>query len=75
MGSIESHLIPFISDGEIMIDDLVSAKKQQLIIGAVAVHGALNHTTLIKNLPADVTYGEIKMMLAAGKINANNKPL
>ena len=75
VGSIESHLIPFIGDGEIMINDLVSAKKQQLIIDAVLVHGALSHTTLIKNLPADVTYGEIKMMLAAGKINADKNPL
>ncbi|MBK9484658.1 MAG: helix-turn-helix domain-containing protein [Chitinophagaceae bacterium] len=70
VGSIESHMIPFIADGEIKIDNLVSAKKQQLIMNAVAVHGALSHTTLIKNLPPDVTYGEIKMMLAAGKIKA-----
>jgi ATP-dependent DNA helicase RecQ len=70
VGSIESHMIPFIGDGEIEIDNLISAKKQQLIIDAVAVHGALSHTTLIKNLPPDVTYGEIKMMLASGKIKA-----
>ena len=68
MGTIESHLVPFIAEGELEINNLIPAKKQQLIIDAVAIHGALSHTTLIKNLPAGVTYGEIKMMQAAGKI-------
>jgi hypothetical protein len=68
VGTIESHLVPFIAEGELEINNLIPAKKQQLIIDAVAIHGALSHTTLIKNLPAGVTYGEIKMMQAAGKI-------
>jgi len=67
VGSIESHLIPFILDGTIDINDLVSAKKQQLVLDAVAIHGVLSHKTLIDNLPADFTYGEIKMVLAAQK--------
>jgi signal recognition particle subunit SEC65 len=67
VGSIETHLIPFILDGEIEINDLISAKRQQLILDAVAVHGVLSHKTLIENLPADFTYGEIKMVLAAQK--------
>jgi 3-dehydroquinate dehydratase len=70
VGTIESHLVPFIAEGELEINNLIPAKKQQLIIDAVAIHGALSHTTLIKNLPAGVTYGEIKMMQAAGKIKA-----
>ena len=69
-GSIETHLIPFIASGEIEINDLVSAKKQELILKAVAIHGAANHTTIIKNLPPDFTYGEIKMVLASTKIKA-----
>ncbi len=67
VGSIESHLIPFILDGEIDINDLISVKRQQLILDAVAIHGVLSHKTLIENLPADFTYGEIKMVLAAQK--------
>jgi PIF1-like helicase/Helix-turn-helix domain/HRDC domain len=67
VGSIETHLIPFIQDGEIDINDLVSAKRQKLILDAVAIHGVLSHKTLIDNLPADFTYGEIKMVLAAKK--------
>jgi len=74
IGSIETHLIPFISDGEIDIDNVVPAKKQEAILLAIAIHGAFSHTTLIKNLPAEITYGEIKMMLAAGKIKVE-KPL
>jgi len=70
VGSIESHLIPFIAEGEIEINDLVSKKKQELILNAVAVHGAASHTTIIKNLPPDFTYGEIKMVLASAKIKA-----
>ncbi len=67
VGSIESHLIPFILEGAIDINDLVSPKKQQLVLNAVAIHGLLSHKTLIDNLPADFTYGEIKMVLAAQK--------
>lgn len=67
IGSIETHLIPFIADGEIKISDLVSAEKQQLILDAVAIHGSASHATIMQNLPADFTYGEIKMVLAAEK--------
>ena len=67
VGTIESHFVPFIADGEIDINDLVNAKKQQAILSAVAIHGSLSHKTLIDNLPADISYGEIKMVLAVGK--------
>lgn len=67
VGTIEGHLIPFIGDGEVEINDLVPVKKQQQILDAVAIHGSLSHKTLIENLPQDITYGEIKMVLAAVK--------
>ena len=70
MGTIEGHLVPFIADGEIDITDLVPAKMQQLILDAVAIHGSLSHKTLIENLPADISYGEIRMVLAAGNVKA-----
>jgi PIF1-like helicase/Helix-turn-helix domain/HRDC domain/Helicase len=65
VGTIESHLVPFIAEGQINIDDLVSKQKQQLIKDAVDIHGSLSHRTLIDNLPKDVGYGEIRMVLAA----------
>ncbi len=70
VGTIESHLIPFIGDGEIAINDLVSLKKQALILQAVAIHGVLSHKTLIENLPPDISYSELKMVLAADKTKA-----
>jgi hypothetical protein len=70
VGTIESHLIPFIGDGEIAINDLVSVKKQALILQAITIHGVLSHKTLIENLPPDISYGELKMVLAADKIKA-----
>ncbi len=64
--TIEGHLAHYIAEGQINIDDLVSKQKQQLIKDAVAIHGSLSHKTLIDNLPKDIGYGEIKMVLAAG---------
>lgn len=67
-GTIEGHLLAFIGDGQIDINELVSTKKQQQITAAVAIHGSLSHKTLIENLPADISYNDIRMVLAAGKI-------
>ena len=49
------------------INDLITKEKQQKIKDAVAIHGALSHKTLIDNLPKSISYGEIKMVLAAEK--------
>jgi uncharacterized protein YpbB len=60
-------LIPFIASGDIDITDLVPVKKQEAIVAAIAVHGSLSHKTLIDNLPADISYNDIRMVLAAGE--------
>ncbi|MEY2916765.1 MAG: hypothetical protein RIS73_479 [Bacteroidota bacterium] len=65
--TIEGHLAHYIFTGEINIDDVVSKQKQQQIKDAVVIHGSLSHKTLIDNLPKDVSYGEIKMVLAIEK--------
>ena len=65
--TIEGHLAHYVFTGEINIDDMVSKQKQQQIKDAVLIHGSLIHKTLIDNLPKDVSYGEIKMVLAAEK--------
>jgi hypothetical protein len=65
--TIQSHLVPFVASGHITIDDVVSQQKQQLIKDAIAIHGSLSHKTLIENLPNDISYGDIKMVLAAGE--------
>jgi hypothetical protein len=66
-GTIENHLVSFIAEGEIDINDLVPVKKQLLILDAVAIHGVLSHKTIRENLPDEISYNEIKMVLAAGK--------
>ncbi|MBP6024503.1 helix-turn-helix domain-containing protein [Ferruginibacter sp.] len=65
--TIEGHLAHYVFTGEINIDDLVSKQKQEQIRDAILIHGSLSHKTLIDNLPKDVGYGEIKMVLAAEK--------
>lgn len=67
-GTIEGHLTHFVGIGEADINDLVDEKKQQLIRVAVSVHGSQSHTNLINNLPKDISYGELRMVLAAENI-------
>ena len=64
--TIEGHLAHYVFTGEINIDDVVSKQKQQQIRDAILIHGSLSHKTLIDNLPKDISYGEIKMVLATG---------
>jgi PIF1-like helicase/Helix-turn-helix domain/HRDC domain/Helicase len=66
--TIEGHLAYFVGSGEIEIDKVVSKEKQVLIKDAVTQHGTLNLKTLIENLPTGISYGEIRMVLAANKI-------
>ena len=70
VATIEAHLVPFISSGEIDINDLVTDKKRKLILDAVAIHGSLSHKTLIESLPGDISYGDVRMVLAAENIKA-----
>jgi PIF1-like helicase/Helix-turn-helix domain/HRDC domain len=64
-GTIEGHLVHFITEGKISVDDLVSKQKQQAIKDTIAIHGSLSHKILLDNLPKDIGYGDIKMVLAA----------
>lgn len=72
VGTIETHLIPFILDGVIDINDLVAAKKRKLILDAAAIHGTQSLKTLIDTLPEGFSYGELRMVLAAEKVKAES---
>lgn len=65
--TIEGHLAYFIGSGEININNLVSKEKQMLVKGAVDKHGTVSLKTLIDNLPEDISYGEVRMVLASNK--------
>ena len=67
ISTIEGHLAYFAGTGDIDVNELVSVEKQKLIAAAVAEHGAQSHSTLIHNLPKDISYGELRMVLAANK--------
>ena len=68
ISTIEGHLAYFVGSGIIDINTLVSKEKQKLVKDAVAIHGMLSHKTLIDNLPKDIGYGELRMILAANKV-------
>ncbi len=65
ISTIEGHLAWFVGTGEIDVNEIVPLKKQKTIKEAVKIHGALSHKTLIENLPNDISYGEIKIVLAS----------
>jgi ATP-dependent DNA helicase RecQ len=67
VSTIEGHLTSFVANGEIDINKIVSEKKQLLIKETVKIHGRDSFKTLKENLPEDITYGEIRMVLAAEK--------
>ncbi|MEO8821478.1 MAG: helix-turn-helix domain-containing protein, partial [Ginsengibacter sp.] len=65
--TIEGHLATFIASKQINIDDFVSKEKQKLIKEAIQIHGTSGTRNLKDNLPEDVSYGEIRMVMAAEK--------
>lgn len=67
MVTIQSHLVSFISSKQINIDDLVPEEKQILIKDAIKIHGRESMRILKDNLPEEVSYGEIRMVMAAEK--------
>ncbi len=67
-GTIEGHLAPFIAGGEIDIDKVVSKEKQLLVKEAILIHGRLSTKTLKDNLPENISYGEIRMVMASDKV-------
>jgi ATP-dependent DNA helicase RecQ len=66
VNTIESHLSYYVTSGDLMIDDLVNAQKQKAIQKAAEIYGAANGLKVLKdNLPEEISYGEIRMVLAA----------
>ena len=67
IGTIEGHLAYYVGKGEIDVNKLVSLEKQLLIKAAAKEHGASNHKVLKDNLPENISYSEIRMVLASEK--------
>ncbi len=71
-GTIEGHLASFISSGEIVLEELVPVYKQKLISDAVIAHGEVSNTILKENLPAEITFNDIRIFLASQKAMPGN---
>lgn len=63
--TIETHLSYFITNGELKIDGLVSAEKRKLIEAAIHEYGDGSLRTLKDNLPEEISFGEIRLVIAA----------
>lgn len=63
--TIETHLSAYIAIGELLVDDFVTFSKQQAIQKEVALHGVQSLKVLKENLPEEISYGEIRMVVAA----------
>ena len=68
IATIEGHLASFVANGELDINEMVSMAKQLLIKEAFKIHGTSGFKNLKDNLPEDITYGEIRMVMAAEKM-------
>ena len=67
ISTIEGHLAWYVGNGEIDINKLVPVQKQTLIKDAAKIHGTQSLKSLIENLPKDISYGEIRLVMAAEK--------
>jgi ATP-dependent DNA helicase RecQ len=65
VNTIETHLSFFIAKQELQIGDFVDTYKQMTIQKAAATFGTASLKTLKDNLPEEISYGEIRMVLAA----------
>jgi ATP-dependent DNA helicase RecQ len=65
-GTIINHLYPYIARGEFKIEDFVALDKVARIKGVLAVHGIQQGMKVLKDaLEEDITYNDIRMVLAA----------
>lgn len=63
--TIESHLSYYVSKSELDIAELVPADKRELIQAAILRFGKNGLKQLKENLPEEISYGEIKLVIAA----------
>lgn len=68
--TIESHLAYYVSTGVLDIDKLVPADKRELINQSIQRYGKGSLKQLKENLPEEISYGEIKLTIAANEISS-----
>jgi hypothetical protein len=67
VGTIEGHLLYFVTEGNIDINKLVSESHQQMITQAINKFGKESTKLLKENLAEEISYGAIRFVLATLK--------
>lgn len=62
--TIEGHLTRFIRSGEIPVSELVDPGKYELIESVIRERGIAAINPIKQQLPSDISYGEIRMVMA-----------
>jgi ATP-dependent DNA helicase RecQ len=70
--TIEGHLSFYIQLGELDITELVTSEKIKMIKAALEKHGLSSIKSIKENLPENIGYGEIKMVMAAENQQVEN---
>ena len=76
-GTIEGHLVNFISTGEVTVNDIISPVKMETIIKALQEAGENSSSSLVKEkLGIEYSYAEIKAVMVWKEIQTKiNQPL
>ena len=73
--TIEGHLAQYVSSGEINIHELVSKEKILLIEPIAKTFSGKSLTPLKEKLGSDVSFGEIKLVIAWMQFKENQRPI
>ena len=73
--TIEGHLAHYVSSGEINIHELVSMEKILLIEPIAKTFSGKSLTPLKEKLGSDVSFGEIKLVIAWMQFKENQRPI
>lgn len=73
MSTIEGHLAVYVESGELEINELVSPAKQETVDSAIRMLGSKETKPIFEFCGGLVTYGEIRLVLAA-HVGADNHP-
>ena len=73
--TVEGHLAHYVSIGEINIDDLVSKEKFLLIEPVAKTFSGTSLTPLKEKLSHEISFGEIKLVLAWIAFQKNQRPI
>jgi ATP-dependent DNA helicase RecQ len=69
VSTIEGHLAWYVGNGDIDINKIVSPEKQLLVKAVAKSYGNSSHKILKENLPENITYNEIRLVLASEKVS------